>query len=77
MILLQAGRLIPRNYAMDDVPAVHACFSDEEVSRYEDFRPQTVNEAAEGLPEWKDMDNRIAVVLKETGELIGSAEHRG
>lgn len=71
--LLQTDRLILRNYSMDDVPAVHEYFSNEEVSRYEDFRPMTVEEVAEGLSEWKDMDNRMAVVLKETGELIGSA----
>ena len=33
----------------------------------------TEGEAAEMLCEWKDMDNRMAVVLKETDELIGSA----
>ena len=37
MILLQTDRLILSNYTMDDVPAVHEYFSDEEVSRYEDF----------------------------------------
>ena len=58
---------------MDDVPAVHEYFSDERNSQYEDFWPQTIDEVAEGLSEWKDMDNRMAVVLKETGELIGSA----
>ena len=73
MIHFETERLILRNYTMDDVPAVHEYFSSEEVSRYEDFWPQTVEEVAEGLSEWKDMDNRMAVVLKETGELIGSA----
>ena len=73
MILLQTERLTLRNYTMDDVPAVHEYFSSEEVSRYEDFWPQTVEEVREGLSEWKDMDNRMAVILKETGELIGSA----
>ena len=72
MIRFETDRLILRNYTMDDVPAVHEYFSNEEVSRYEDFWPQTMEEVAEGLDEWKDMDNRMAVVLKETGELIGS-----
>ena len=35
MIRLETGRLILRNYMMDDVPAVHEYFSSEEVSRYE------------------------------------------
>ena len=68
----ETERLILRNYTMDDVPAVHESLSNEEVSRYEDFWPQTVEEVAEDLSDWKDMDNRMAVVLKETGELIGS-----
>ena len=72
MIYFGTERLILRNYTMDDVPAVHEYFSNEEVSRYEDFWPQTVEDVTEGLSEWKDMDNRMAVVLKETGELIGS-----
>ncbi len=72
MILLQTERLTPRNYSMDDVPAVHEYFSNEEVSRYEDFWPQTMEDVAQGLSEWKDMDNRMAVILTETGELIGS-----
>ena len=72
MIRFETERLILRNYTMDDVPAVHEYFSSEEVSRYEDFWPMTIDEVAEGLSEWKNMDNRMAVVLKETGELIGS-----
>ena len=75
MIFFETERLILRNYTMDDVPAVHEYFSNEEVSKYEDFWPQTVEDVAEGLFEWKDMDNRMAVVLKETGELIGSVEY--
>lgn len=72
MIRFETERLILRNYTMDDVPAVHEYFSSEEVSRYEDFWPMTIEEVAELLSDWKDMDNRMAVVLKETGELIGS-----
>ena len=64
MIFPQTERLILRNYTMEDVPAAHAYFSDEAPARYEDFRPMTVAEAAEMLSEWKDMDNRMSVVLK-------------
>ena len=58
---------------MDDVRAVHAYFSNEDVARYEDFWPMTIDEVTEMLSEWEDMDNRMAAVLKETGELIGIA----
>ena len=74
MILLETGRLILRNYTMGDVPAADVYFSSEEVSRYEDFWPMTVDEVAAGLSEWKDMDNKTAVILKETGVLLGSVD---
>ena len=72
MIFLQTDRLILRNYTMDDVSAVHEYYSDEEVTRYEDFWPMTSDEVREMLSEWKEMDNRMTVILKESGELIGS-----
>ena len=37
----------------------------------------TVDEVREMLSEWKDMDNRMAIVFKETGELIGSVGYWG
>ena len=72
MIRLETDRLILRNYTMDDVPAVYEYFSNEEVSRYEGFWPMSIEEVSERLFKRKDMDNRMAVILKETGELIGS-----
>lgn len=33
----------------------------------------TLDEVKEELSEWRHMDNRMAVVLKETGEVIGGA----
>ena len=72
MIRLETERLILRNDTMDDVPAVHEYFSNEGVSRYESFRPMTIEEAAKLRSKRKDMDSRMAVVLKQTGELIGS-----
>lgn len=72
MIRLETERLILRNYTLDDVPAVHDYFSNEDVARYEDFYPMTLEEVTEIINEWKDMDNRMTVQLKESGELIGS-----
>ncbi|MCR5809015.1 MAG: hypothetical protein K6G56_05580 [Clostridiales bacterium] len=70
----ETERPIPRSCTMDGAPAVHEYFSKEEVSRYEAFRPQTVEEAEEGPFDRKDLDNRMAVVLKGTGELIGTVD---
>lgn len=72
VIRFETDRLILRNYTMDDVSAVHEYFSDEEVMRYESSWPMTLDEVTEMLSRWKDMDNRMAVVLKKTGELIGT-----
>lgn len=72
MIMLETERLVLRNYTMNDIPAVHDYFSNEDVARYEDFYPMTMEEVKKELTEWKDMDNRMAVQLKESGELIGS-----
>ena len=67
MILLQTDRLILRSCTMADVPAVQEYYSNEEVTRYEDFWPMTIDEVREMLSDWKDMDNRMAAVLKQTG----------
>lgn len=72
MIMLETERLVLRNYTMNDIPAVHDYFSNEDVARYEDFYPMTMEEVKKELTEWKDMDNRMAVQLKGSGELIGS-----
>ena len=50
MIRFETERLILRSCTMDDAPAVHEYFSGKEASRYEDFRPMTVEEAADGNP---------------------------
>ena len=57
-------------------PAVHASFSNGGGSRREDIWPRAAVETAGSLCEWKDMDNRMAAVLKETGERIGSPGYR-
>ena len=72
MIQLQTERLILRNYTMEDVPAVYEYFSNEEVARYEDFYPMTMEEVEGELSDWSNMDNRMLAVLKHTGEVVGS-----
>ncbi|SHM66678.1 Protein N-acetyltransferase, RimJ/RimL family [Anaerosporobacter mobilis DSM 15930] len=72
MIQLDTERLILRNYRDTDLNDVHDYFSNEEVARYEDFDPMTVEEVKEEIREWKDMDNRLVVELKESNKVIGS-----
>lgn len=72
MIRLETERLILRNYQNDDVVQVHEYFSNEDVSKYEDFYPMTIDEVSEIVFEWSSMDNRLVAVLKESNILIGS-----
>ena len=66
MIQLETERLVLRNYTMEDVASVYEYFSNEDVTRYEDFNPMTIEEVEEELSEWINMDNRMLVVLKST-----------
>lgn len=72
MINLETERLYLRNYDTKDFDDVYAYFSREEVARYEDFDPMTKDEVKDLIEEWKDMDNRLVAVLKDSGKVIGS-----
>ena len=72
MVKLETERLILRNYQKEDMEQVHKYFSNEDVARYEDFYPMSIEEVAEMVSEWSSMDNRLVAVLKDTKELIGS-----
>lgn len=72
MVFLETERLQLRNYKETDFLDVMTYFSDEEVSRYEDFDPMSENQVKEIISEWKDMDNRLVVELKERHKVIGS-----
>ncbi len=72
MLRLETDRLILRNYEEKDRKEVHETFSNEEVARYEDFYPMSMEEVTDLVKEWSEMDNRLVAVLKETGALIGS-----
>lgn len=72
MIRLETERLILRNYQLTDIEDVYEYFSKEEVARYEDFDPMSMEEVTEEVTEWVDMDNRLVAVLKETNKVIGS-----
>lgn len=69
---LETIRLVLRNYKTEDLSDVLTYFSDEEVSRYEDFYPMSKEQVKEIIDEWKEMDNRLVVELKSTAAVIGS-----
>lgn len=72
MIKLETDRLILRNYKTEDLSDVLAYFSDEEVSRYEDFYPMSKEQVREIIDEWRGMDNRLVAELKSASAVIGS-----
>ena len=72
MIHIETERLIIRNYKTTDFKDVFAYFSNEEVSRYEDFYPMSEEQVRDIINEWKDMDNRLVAELKSKNIVIGS-----
>lgn len=72
MIHLETERLLLRNYEEEDLLDIMEYFSDEEVSRYEDFYPMSENQIKEIISEWKNMDNRLVAELKSNQKVVGS-----
>ena len=72
MVLIETENLIIRNYKTTDFEDILKYFSDEEVSRYEDFYPMSELQVRDIIDEWKDMDNRLVAELKSNGTVIGS-----
>ena len=72
MIYIETEHLILRNYKPTDFNDVFAYFSNEEVSRYEDFYPMSAEQVWSLIDEWKTMDNRLVAELRSNGTVIGS-----
>ena len=72
MIAIETNRLLLRNYRMTDFEDIVKYFSNEEVSKYEDFYPMSEEQVRNIITEWKDMDNRLVAELKSQQNVIGS-----
>ena len=70
-IKLETERLILRPLILDDFEAVHAWAGNPENTRYMAWGPNTAQQTREWLQSTKDGKD-FAVVLKETGKVIGS-----
>ena len=71
-IMMQTDRLILRRYCKDDLQDLFEYLSDEEVVKYEPYKPMSLAETSEELDERISTDEMIAVVLKATNKLIGN-----
>ncbi len=71
-IIAETERLILRRYKKEDVQDLFEYLSDEEVVKYEPYKPMTLEEAKENL-EWRiGTDEMIAVELKKSHKMIGN-----
>ena len=71
MVRLETKQLILRNYQPEDFYDIRKIFSNEEVSRYEDFYPMSDEQITNIITEWKNMDNRLVVERETDGIVIG------
>ena len=72
MITIETNRLLLRNYRAADFEDIMDYFSDEEVSKFEDFYPMSEEQVRNIITEWQDMDNRLVAELKSNRKVIGS-----
>lgn len=72
MIRIETERLILRNYSEADINDVFEYMSHEEVARYEDFHPMSMEEVSKWVIDNSKKDSRLVAELKDTGKVIGS-----
>lgn len=69
---VETKRLILRRFRENDLQDLHEYLSDPQVVAFEPYKPMTMEEVRENLAWRISTDEMIAVVLKETGKLIGN-----
>lgn len=71
-MITETDRLILRRYCIEDLQDLYEYLSDEEVVKYEPYKPMTMKAAEENL-NWRiSADEMIAVELKANSKLIGN-----
>ncbi len=71
-IIAETERLILRRYQKEDIQDLFEYLSDEEVVKYEPYKPMTFDEAKGNL-EWRiSTDEMIAAELKKSHKMIGN-----
>ena len=74
--VIETERLILRRYVQTDLQDLYEYLSDEEVVKYEPYKPMNMEKAKEEL-EWRcSSEEMIAVELKENKKLIGGMDMR-
>ena len=70
--IIETDRLILRRYCEGDLQDLYEYLSDEDVVKYEPYKPMSFAEVKEELEARILSDEMIAVVLKENNKLIGN-----
>lgn len=71
-VMLETDRLILRRYCESDFEDLYEYLSDEEVVKYEPYKPMNVEEVKGNLTWRISTDEMIAVELKSSGKMIGN-----
>lgn len=70
--MIETNRLILRRYCKEDLQDLYEYLSDEEVVKYEPYKPMNMDEVKENL-DWRiSTDEMIAVELKSSHKMIGN-----
>ncbi len=72
IVIAETERLILRRYIKDDIQDLFEYLADEEVVKYEPYKPLTLEEVRENL-DWRiGTDEMVAVELKDSHKMIGN-----
>lgn len=71
MIKFETQRLILRNFISSDIDDFYEYMRLESTAKYEDFEPQTYKECTSAIERRIPLDNVMAVILKDSGKMIG------
>ena len=71
-IIIETERLILRRYCEEDLQDLHEYLSDEDVVKYEPYKPMDIDEVKNNLAWRISTDEMIAVVLKSSNKMIGN-----
>ena len=71
-IIMETDRLIIRRYCKEDLQDLYEYLSNEDVVKYEPYKPMDIKEVEDNL-DWRiSSDEMLAIVLKSNNKMIGN-----
>lgn len=71
-IIMETDRLIIRRYCKEDLQDLYEYLSDEDVVKYEPYKPMDIKEVEDNLAWRISSDEMLAIVLKSNNKMIGN-----